>query len=175
MFKMMVCHDDHCCDRIGRGEGFGSWILEKTDVEVLGPSVVVMHSMSPHIPQGHTPTTRGRRSSTSVFFFAFLLHRRLSRCQESLPEHLCNVLNSLHVTVAPHSKARQFKILHMRSDGVPPFVRSFSRSNFPASSARSVKSPSLIAVQSHPTSTSPRFEDHQPWTCLQLASKTNLS
>ena len=40
---------------------------EKANVEVLGASVVAMNSMFLHIPQGHTPTTRCRRSSTSVF------------------------------------------------------------------------------------------------------------
>ena len=166
--------------------------LEKANVEVLGPSVIVMHSISLHILQGCIPMTRGRRSSTSVFFF---LHRR-SRCRESCTKYLCDVSNSLHITAALHSKDRQFENLHTCSlptsgflhtsgaspepalglssdDGILPFIRSFSRYNCTTSLPRSIKSPPCISGRSHPTSTLPRLVDHQPWTRLRFASKGN--
>ena len=115
--------------------------LEKANVEVLGPSVIVMYSISLHILQGRIPTTEGSRSSTSVFFFSFSIVD-LSRCRESRTKYLCNVSNSLHITVALHSKDRQFEILHTCSelrtlsqlaasadDDILPFIQSFSRYN----------------------------------------------
>ena len=158
--------------------------MEKANVEVLGPSVIVMYSISLHILQGRIPTTEGSRSSTSVFFFSFSIVD-LSRCRESRTKYLCNVSNSLHVTVALHSKDRQFEILHtcseMRTlsqlaasadDDILPFIRSFSRYNT-TSLPGSIKSPPCISGRSHPTSTLPRLVDHQPWTRLRFASKGN--
>ena len=170
--------------------------LEKANVEVLGPSVIVMYSISLRFLLGHIPTTGGRRSSTSVFFFSFFLHCRSSRCRESRTKYLCNVINSLHITVALHSKDGQFENLHtcssaflhtsgaspepalalgLSDDGILPFIRSFSRYNTVASTSlpRSIKSPPCISGRSHPTSTLPRLVDHQPWTRLRFASKTN--
>ena len=166
--------------------------LEKANVEVLGPSVIVVYSISLHILQGRIPTTGGRRSSTSVFFF---LHCRSSRCRESRTKYLCNVINSLHITVALHSKDRQFENLHtcssaflhtsgaslepalgLSNDGILPFIRSFSRYNssiVSTSLPRYIKSPPCISGRSHPTSTLPRLVDHQPWTRLRFASKGN--
>ena len=146
--KILVSIDSSSCyNRVDRGEGFR--ISEKANVEVLGPSVIVMYSISLRFLLGHIPTTGGRRSSTSVFFFSFFLHCRSSRCRESRTKYLCNVLNSLHITVALHSKDRQFEILRTCSlltfdsaffdDGILPFIRSFSRYNCTTSLPRYIK------------------------------------
>ena len=134
--------------------------MEKANVEVLGPSVVVMCSTSLHILREHIPMTGGLRSSTSVSFFSFSIVD-LSRCQESRTKYLCDVLNSLHITVALHSKDKQFENLHtcssaflhtsgaslepalalgLSNDGILPFIRSFSRYNCTTSLPRSIKS-----------------------------------
>ena len=137
MFKTLVSTNSTSCDESIR-EGVLILDLEKANVKVLEPSVIVVYSISLHILQGHIPTTGGSRSSTSAFFFSFFLHCRLSRCRESRTKYLCNVSNSLHVTVALHSKDRQFEILHTCSglrtsssadDDILPFIRSFSRYN----------------------------------------------
>ena len=135
---MLVSIDSSsCCNRVDRGEGFR--ISEKANVEVLEPSIIVVYSISLYILQRRIPTAGGPRSSTSVFFFSFFLHCRSSRCRESRTKYLCNVLNSLHITMALHSKDGQFEILHTCSlltfdsaffdDGILPFIRSFSRYN----------------------------------------------
>ena len=46
--------DPDCCSNKKIGEKILD--LEKADVEVLRPSVVAMHLMSPRILQGHTST-----------------------------------------------------------------------------------------------------------------------
>ena len=191
--KILVSTDSASCNN-SIGEGVLILDLEKTlekaNVEVLGPSVIVVYSISLHILQGRIPTTGGSRSSTSVFFFSFFLHCRSSRCWESRTKYLCNVFNSLHITMALHSKDGQFENLHtcsrllltlgflhtsggLSDDGILPFIRSFSRYNCTTSLPRSIKSPPCISGRSHPASTLPRLVDHQPWTRLRFASKGN--